>query len=74
MKPLIELLYEALNTELGVIVSTSDPVALKQKLYNLRREDPLFSQLSFVTSRTNPTGELWIVKNPEAPDAEREPT
>lgn len=73
MKPLIELLYEAINTEIGIVISTSDPVALKQKLYALRREDSAFACLSFVTSRTNPTGELWIVKNPEAPDAEREP-
>jgi hypothetical protein len=67
--PLIELLYEALNTEIGIVIETSDPVALKQKLYKLRRENEEFTRLSFVTSRIRPDREVWIVKNPEETNA-----
>jgi len=71
--PVLELLYEALRSELGIIVATSDPTALKQKLYAARREadDPQLDSLSFVTSRTNPDREIWIVRKP---DDKSEPT
>lgn len=59
---MIELLYKALEEEIGVKVATDDVERLRQKLYRLRKENPTFEPLSFVTSPTNPNGEIWIVK------------
>jgi len=61
--PLISLLYEALDTPLGLVVETPDPERLRQKLYPLRKQDPLFEPLSFILSPLNPTN-LWILKRP----------
>lgn len=66
ISPTSELLYEALASPLGLIIETNDPTALRAKLYQLRKTDPAFECLSFVTSRTNPTTQLWIVRKPEA--------
>lgn len=66
--PLIELLYEAFNSELGIVVETSDLSLLRQKLYAMRKEDEAFQCLSLVQSRTHPNSQLWIVKRPEKPN------
>lgn len=63
---LLEKLYEALRSPIGIVVSTEDPERLRQKLYALRRErqdeDPNLRVLSFLISPTSPGNELWIVK------------
>lgn len=59
--PLLQLLYDAVNSPLGVVVETDDPERLRQKLYPLRKSDPLFESLAFVISPLN-SGDLWIVK------------
>jgi len=59
---MIELLYEALDKEIGIKVATDNVERLRQKLYQFRRENPIFEPLSFIVSPTNPNGELWIVK------------
>lgn len=59
---LFEILIEALEAEHGVVVATSDPNRLKQKLYAEMKKDEMFGVLSCCTSRTNPGGEVWIVK------------
>lgn len=59
---LLELLYAALASPLGVVVETSDPVTCKAKLYELRKQDPAFERLSFLVSPTAPTTSFWIVK------------
>jgi hypothetical protein len=66
---LLERLYDALRSPLGVIVETDDTERLRAKLYALRRKhearEPGFHSLAFLTSPTNPTTELWIIrKNP----------
>lgn len=65
MNPLLDLLYEAINTPLGIIVSTTDPVLLRQKLYPLRKSDPDFEPLTFLPSPKQPDIHLWIVRKPE---------
>ena len=60
--PLIDLLYQALNSEKGICVETDDPNRLRQKLYAERKKDEALACLSFVTSRTQPDSQLWIVK------------
>lgn len=66
----LELLYRAYEAPYGIIVSTSDPVKLKQTLYAARKPHPELATLSFITSPTAPDTELWIVRKPsEAADA-----
>lgn len=60
--PLLELLYAALHSTYGIIVSSRDPEKLRQKLYPLRKEDPSLLPLSFIISPLNPREDLWIVK------------
>lgn len=60
--PLIELLYTALQSPLGIIVETNDPEICKAKLYALRKQDPDFACLSFLVSPTDPANSFWIIK------------
>lgn len=59
---LFELLAEALRSERGIAVTTSDASRLRQRLYKARKEDPAFANLSFNTSPNYPETELWIMK------------
>lgn len=60
--PLIDLLYQALNSENGIVVRTNSPERLRAKLYVERKKDSDFECLSFSISRTSPEEELYIVK------------
>jgi len=64
----IELLYLALASEIGIVLSTDNPSLLQQKLYAARRKacDPELDQLSLTPSRSSPDTELWIVKKTDA--------
>jgi len=59
---LLEILYDALRSRFGVIVTTSNPEVCKAKLYALRRENPEFACLSFLVSPTDPGSSFWIIK------------
>jgi hypothetical protein len=59
---MLEILYEAMAEEIGLVVSTSDPVRLRNEFYKVRKHDPIFQNLSFFISPINPTSELWIAK------------
>lgn len=63
-----ELLYQALASDLGIVVETNDVERTRAKLYAARREanDPALEILSFTPSRTSPETQLWIVKRTEA--------
>lgn len=74
MNPLLELLYEALHSAVGVVVECgeSDRHSVRQKLYAQRREagDEALATLSILDSPTVPT-QLWIVRRTkEQPNAE----
>jgi hypothetical protein len=58
---LIELLYAALGTPLGVEVETNRPDLLRAKLYAARRGDSALDCLSIHESPSNPSGALFIV-------------
>jgi len=62
---LLELWYDALASDLGIVIKTNDPEALRQQLYKSRREagDPNLDNLSVRISPTMPREEVWIVKN-----------
>lgn len=59
---LIELLYEALHSPLGLAVETNDPQRLRQALYAAMKADSDFASLALTPSRADPSGELWIIK------------
>lgn len=64
----LELLYAAYHSKFGVVVETDDPNFLRQKLYPLRKQNPDFTNLSFVISPINGR-DLWILKAaPETPE------
>lgn len=63
-EPLDALLYRAMTSPFGIVVESSDPDRLRQKLYPLRKAQPDFLSLSFVLSPMNPN-ELWIVRKPD---------
>lgn len=60
----LPLLYSAFEHPFGIVIQTNDPDRLKQKLYAERRSsgDPVLEQLILCTSRTNPEGEVWVVR------------
>lgn len=62
-----ELLYKALTTPHGIVVRTSNPDLLRQRLYKERKlaGDPALNSLILAESRGDPKTELWIVKNPK---------
>ncbi len=59
--PLLQLLYDALHSPLGVEVATTDPERLRAKLYPLRKSDDIFLPLAFIISPFN-LNNLWIVR------------
>ena len=60
----IELLYQALNSPLGIVVAVSNFEKVKMRLYSKRREtgDPDLDILQFRRSPYSPESEMWIVK------------
>lgn len=63
---LLELLYNAKNSDYGIVVETESADFLRQKLYALRREyGEEFEQLSFVISPLN-GADLWILNKEQA--------
>ena len=65
MKPLSpEFWYEALASEVGIVLRTDDPHLCKQKLYAMRKQlqDPDLDLISILTSPEAPDTDLWLVK------------
>lgn len=60
--PLIHYLYQALNSEFGIVLTTLDPERLRQRLYTERKKDPDLACISINISRTSPETEVWLVK------------
>lgn len=59
-----EHLYRALASKNGIVLTTDDPPRLIQKLNAERRKanDASLKQIIIATSRTNPSGEVWLIK------------
>lgn len=57
---LLEVMYDALRSPLGIVVETDDAERLRQKLYAIRRENEEFEPLAFVISPMNGS-DLWIL-------------
>lgn len=62
---LTEHLYSALNSKIGIVLTTDDPERLRQRLYAQRRrlEDSDLNSLIIRPSPQLPQSELWIHKN-----------
>ena len=60
---MLEYLYTALESPLGIILKSNNTTALRQKLYieRARVADPILATLSLVPSPFDPT-HLWIVR------------
>lgn len=71
---LYEILWAAAKSPLGVKVLTEDPEGVKAKLRVFIRENTEFSLLSIHTSRINPTGEIWILKDAPRTGESDDPT
>lgn len=72
MKPpllLLDLLYEAMTKDVGLIVSTTNPIHLRNRFYLEQKKDPVLKPLAFVLSPINPGSELWIIRKGD-PDAQ----
>jgi len=68
--PLIDLLYQALRSDAGVVVETNNPERLRAKLYDERKADADLACISISLSRTKPESELLLVKNTQRPPKE----
>jgi len=67
-----ELLYEALNAELGVIVTSPDPNRLRQRLYAEQRRDPELACITISSSRSAPQTDLWLIRKDSTRGEEKE--
>lgn len=67
---MVEFFYAALASPRGIVLATQDPQALTQQLHKARREhgDPTLSSIIIARSRTDPAGEVWLIKK-DAPSA-----
>lgn len=63
-KTLLPLWYEALASDLGIVIAAADREATRQQLYTARREakDSDLDGLSLVLSPMDDS-HIWIVKN-----------
>ena len=64
------ILYEALASPLGLVVSTNNPQNLRAKLYAARRADADLECLSIHLSPLAPTTHLFIVKKEQTDAAQ----
>jgi hypothetical protein len=60
-----QILLAAIESQVGICVSTNDTDLLKKKCYSVRRKaqqsgSNIYDCLTFRTSPVNPTAELWI--------------
>jgi hypothetical protein len=60
----LELMYEALASEFGIVIAVDDPERVKQALYRARSKsgEPSLAGLQIRVSPLCPNEELWIVK------------
>lgn len=63
----LEILYTALHAEIGIVVSTEEPEALKAQINYLKKGRPEFAGLSVWRSPTQPESELWVGKSAPGP-------
>lgn len=71
-----QIFLSAIESPHGITVETNSPDLLKKKCYSVRATarkelNTAYDCLSFRTSPTNPSGELWIIKNGDKPDAQK---
>ena len=64
---LFDTLSAALLEDIGLVVSSDDPQALRTELYKMRKEFVQFLPLSIIISPLNPAAEVIILRQ-EMPD------
>lgn len=70
--PNITLLYQAMASPLGLVLSVSDFTQASQALYKARRDtqDPDLAVLQFRRSPFSPDTEIWLVKGGKKPEVD----
>ena len=59
-----EFLFAALRSPFGVVIKTDDPNRVRLRLATAKQKQPgVFATVSICHSRTDPDGEVWIVRN-----------
>lgn len=58
----LTILYSALRSRLGIAVATTNPQESLRDFARAKALDAELSPLRIVPSRTNPNGEVWILK------------
>lgn len=69
MNPYLDLLHQALEADIGILVATDNVPALQQKLYTARRRaaDPKLNCLILTPCPTDPDKKLRIIKHVKKP-------
>lgn len=64
---IIEALWSAYNSDLGLLIDTEEPEKLRQEIYRARRElgEECLNQLSVNVSPYNPTGQIMLIRRPD---------
>lgn len=72
---LAPILYQAMASDLGLVLTVDDFVHASQALYSARRacDDPDLSVLQIRRSPHNPESEIWLVKASVKPEAQVPP-
>lgn len=68
---LIEAMWEAVHSDIGVAVTTTDVDGMRRKFYALRKQTPEFECLSTVLPHASNDQEVWILKTSETDDAQK---
>lgn len=61
---LLDLLYRAENSPLGIVVETNDVNRLRQKLYALKKEHDDLKDLILKPHPLNPNSTLFLIRRP----------
>lgn len=67
---LFALLMRAATSPNGIAVLTSNADRLRQKLYPVKKTDPLFANLAIIISPDKPETELFIAMKKEPPNGD----
>lgn len=64
----LSIWHRALTHPIGVGIRTRDPRAARSLLYNARANSgiPQLNGIAIRTSPVNPSGELWLLRDPRA--------
>ena len=60
---LLDILYRAFRSEIGVEIEVSNPTLVTQRLYKIRAENEELKTLTIRPAPLNPDTHIWIVRS-----------